>query len=77
MTDRHGTITLDCACCGVGIRIGATVAEDEQHVCKECGATCVVFLDEANDAYFGSWRCKHGVEGDEACDQCEAEEDAA
>lgn len=69
---------MDCACCGLAIgRESGQHTEDEEFVCSECGATCVVFIeDEAfgGEPYFGSWKCKHGVDGDEPCDQCDAEE---
>lgn len=71
---------LDCACCGIAIEISTPVSEDSEHVCPECGATCVLFFgDDTSDAdpYFGSWRCEHGISGDEPCDACEIEHGVA
>lgn len=70
---------MDCCNCGLAIgRESGQYTEDEEIVCPDCGATCVVFLDDPNPsyeaptAYFGSWQCSHGVDGEEWCEFCEA-----
>lgn len=72
---------MDCACCGLALEVGLTLVEDSEYVCPGCGATNVLFFDDAPgrhaEPYFGSWKCKHGVSGDEPCDQCEIEHGVA
>ncbi len=67
---------LDCACCGLAIELQSPVLEDSRHICPGCGATCQVFFEDPdtdNRPYFGSWKCSHGIDGDEACDACESD----
>lgn len=68
--------SLDCACCGLAIEIKSPVLEDSRHICPGCGATCQVFFEDPdtdNRPYFGSWKCGHGIDGDEARDACESD----
>lgn len=68
---------MDCDACGFDCsKPDSLYHEDEEITCPHCGAVNTVSISELGDdvdVYVSSWRCVHGVPGDNACDQCEIE----
>lgn len=66
--------TVDCGSCGLALRIGPMVAEDDEVTCG-CGAVNQISI-ENDEAYFSHWRCKHGKDDESECAACDAEDEA-
>lgn len=51
--------------------------EAAEHECLECGATNFVTADRdgSGEPYVCGWLCKHGLEDNEECEDCNAEAD--
>jgi len=71
---------MDCARCGTDLAV-TTVTDEQELTCSHCGTVNCVSCgtddsDEADAPWIGSWTCCHGVDGEEPCVMCDAEDAA-
>ena len=69
---------LDCGQCGatcVPSDDAGMFWDGKEHRCEECGALNAVNYDGEDDVWC-DWICKHGIDQDDPCPECDAEEGA-
>lgn len=66
---------IDCGQCGsacIPSQPDGTFYDGQTETCEECGATNMISAD-ADEASPGRWTCKHGVDQDDPCPECDTE----
>lgn len=69
---------MDCGRCGAEMecpREDNTWVMDDEIECEECGSLNMISFDENYDeAYVSMYVCPHGINSDDPCEDCEAED---